>query len=127
VHSDICICIKLSYFVRENHIILYQCSLSVLVLPSLTHWAVIPTNIKELVMFAVRGEKTLKINGNETRYQIVQVTSLFRFRARTCQTKHFFKQSYVNFLASNLFASCAGTRVRSSNWLEICQLHAVHM
>lgn len=76
-------------------------------------------------MLAVHGKVTLKINGNGTRYQIVQVTSLFfRLNARTCQTKRFFKQSYVHFLESNLFASCPGTRVRSSNWLENCQLHA---
>lgn len=68
---------------------------------------------------------TLKINGNEASYQIVQVTSLFRSEARTCQTKRFFKQSCVHFLASNLFTSCPGTRARSSNWLEICQLHAL--
>jgi hypothetical protein len=77
-------------------------------------------------MLTVHGEVTLKTNGNETRYQIVQVTSLFfRFNARTCQTKRFFKQSYVHFLGSNLFASCPGTGVRSSNWLENCQLHAL--
>jgi len=68
---------------------------------------------------------TFKINGNETSYHIVQVTSLLRFKARTCQTKRFFKQSCVHFLVSNLFTSCPGTRVRSSNWLEICQLHAL--
>lgn len=72
---------------------------------------------------SVCDKMLLKINRNGKRHQIVQVTRLFfHFAAGTCQTKRFFKQTYVHFLGSNLFASCTGTRVHGSNWLENCQL-----
>lgn len=75
-------------------------------------------------MPVVYDEMILKINGNGTRYEVIHVTPLFfHFAERTCQTKRSFKQTYVHFLGSNLFASCPGTRVHNSNWLENCQLY----